>query len=69
MPNPHHQGESKGTVKGRANIKLGYVLGPEILAALADPKTIEIMLNLDGKSEYPLHLALPRLSAYIYGFA
>jgi len=50
MPNLH-QDESKGSVKARANIKLEHDLDPEILA-LADPKTIEIMLNSDGKSDY-----------------
>ena len=50
MPNLH-QDESKSSVKARANIKLEHDLGPEILA-LADPKTIEIMLNSDGKSDY-----------------
>ena len=60
MPNLHHQDESKGSVKARANIKLERDLGPEILAALADPKTIEIMLNSDGKNDYPLNQALLR---------
>jgi hypothetical protein len=50
MPNLH-QDESKSSVKTRANIKLEHDLGPEILA-LADSKTIEIMLNSDGKSDY-----------------
>jgi len=50
MPNLH-QDESKTSVKARANIKLEHDLGPEILA-LADSKTIEIMLNSDGKSDY-----------------
>ena len=50
MPNLH-QDESKSSVKARANIKLEHDLGPEILA-LADSKTIEIMLNSDGKSDY-----------------
>jgi hypothetical protein len=60
MPNLH-QDESKGSVKARANIKLEHDLGPEILA-LADPKTIEIMLNLDGKNDYPLYLTILWLS-------
>jgi len=55
MPNLHHQCESKGTVKARVNIKLKYVLGPEILVALADPNAIEIMPNSDVKSDYPLN--------------
>jgi hypothetical protein len=50
MPNLH-QDESKSSVKARANIKLEHDLGPEILA-LADSKTIEIMLNSDGISDY-----------------
>jgi type IV secretion system protein TrbB len=37
------------SVKERAKLKIERDLGPEILAALADPKTIEIMLNADGK--------------------
>ena len=60
MPNLHHQDKSKGSVKARVKIKLERDLGPEILAALADPKTIEIMLNSDGKSDYPLNQALLR---------
>ena len=51
MPNLH-QDESKSSVKARARIKLERDFGPEILAALADSKTIEIMLNSDGKSDY-----------------
>jgi len=38
MPNLHHQDKSKGSVKACVNIKLKRDLGPEILAALADPK-------------------------------
>jgi type IV secretion system protein TrbB len=50
MPNVHHQDEqAQDSVKARAKIKLERDLGPEILAALADPKTVEIMLNSDGK--------------------
>ena len=60
MPKLHHQDKSNGPVKARAKIKLERDLGPEILAALADPKTIEIMLNSDGKSDYPLNQALLR---------
>jgi type IV secretion system protein TrbB len=37
------------TVKNRAIEKLRRDLGAEIEAALADPKTVEIMLNADGK--------------------
>jgi len=71
MPNLHHQDKSEGSVKACVNIKLKRDLGPEILAALADQKTIEIMLNSGGKNDYPLHLPLLWLStrfAYIYEF-
>ena len=37
------------SVKARAKIKLERDLGPVIMGALADPKTVEIMLNSDGK--------------------
>lgn len=37
------------TVKERAKIKLARDLGSLILDALHDPKTVEIMLNADGK--------------------
>ncbi|NOT13947.1 MAG: hypothetical protein HOP23_19380 [Methylococcaceae bacterium] len=60
MPNLHHHDKSKGSAKARDKIKLEHDLGPEILAALADPKTIEIMLNPDSKSDYPLNQALLR---------
>ena len=59
MPNLH-QNKSNDPVKGSAKIKLERDLGPEILAAFADPKTIEIMLNSDGKSDYPLNQVLLR---------
>jgi type IV secretion system protein VirB11 len=50
MPNVHHQDDQvQDSVKARAKIKLERDLGPEIMAALADPKTVEIMLNSDGK--------------------
>lgn len=49
MPNIHQQDEVMDSVKARAKIKLERDLGPEIMAALADPKTVEIMLNSDGK--------------------
>ena len=49
MPNLHQQDEVMDSVKARAKIKLERDLGPEIMAALADPKTVEIMLNSDGK--------------------
>ena len=50
MPNVHHQDEQvQDSVKARAKIKLERDLGPDIMAALADPKTVEIMLNSDGK--------------------
>lgn len=37
------------SVNGRAKKKLEKDMGPEFLAALNDPRTIEIMLNPDGK--------------------
>jgi P-type conjugative transfer ATPase TrbB len=50
MPNITHQEDPyQDSVKARAKIKLERDLGPEIMAALADPKTVEIMLNSDGK--------------------
>ena len=49
MPNVNHQDDQmQDSVKARAKIKLERDLGPEIMAALADPKTVEIMLNSDG---------------------
>ena len=60
MPKLHHQDKSKDSVIARAKIKLERDLDPEILAALADPKTIEIMLNSDSKNDYPLNQALLR---------
>jgi len=41
--------EEHATVKTRAKEKLRRDLGPIIEMALADPKTVEIMLNADGK--------------------
>ena len=70
MPNLH-QNKSNDPAKGSAKIKLERDLGPEILAALANQKTIEIMPNSGGKNDYPLHLTLLWLStrfAYIYDF-
>ena len=50
MPNVTHQDDQvQDSVKARAKIKLERDLGPDIMAALADPKTVEIMLNSDGK--------------------
>jgi len=64
MPKPHHQNKSICSVKARAKIKLERNLGPKILAALANPKTIEIMLYSDGKSDYVCCLHnLPEYSA------
>jgi Flp pilus assembly CpaF family ATPase len=37
------------SIKERAKRKLERDMGPEFLAALNDPKTVEIMLNADGK--------------------
>ena len=39
----------ENSVGDRAKIKLERDLGPLILDALADPKTVELMLNPDGK--------------------
>ena len=50
MPNAYQQDDQvMDSVKARAKIKLERDLGPDIMAALADPKTVEIMLNADGK--------------------
>ena len=50
MPTTSPQDEQLlDSVKERAKLKIERDLGPDILAALADPKTIEIMLNADGK--------------------
>ena len=43
------QKPEQNTIKDRAKRKLERDMGPELLAALADPKTVEIMLNADGK--------------------
>ena len=46
----HHQEDSSCvTIKERAKTKLVRDLGPLIIDALNDPKTVEIMLNADGK--------------------
>lgn len=37
------------SIKERAKRKLERDMGPEFIAALNDPKTVEIMLNADGK--------------------
>src|SRR6476469_462814 len=37
------------TIKERARRKLERDMGPLLLAALNDPKTVEIMLNADGR--------------------
>lgn len=41
--------EANSSIKERAKIKLQRDMGPELLAALNDPKTVEMMLNADGK--------------------
>jgi type IV secretion system protein TrbB len=46
---PQQNEQSLDSVKERAKLKIERDLGPDLLAALADPKTIEIMLNADGK--------------------
>ena len=43
------QKPEQNTIKDRAKRKLERDMGPELLAALHDPKTVEIMLNADGK--------------------
>jgi len=45
----HLDDQVQDSVKARAKIKLARDLGPVIMGALADPKTVEIMLNSDGK--------------------
>lgn len=45
----HHDEPSLSTVKERAKTKLIRDLGPLIIDALNDPKTVEVMLNADGK--------------------
>lgn len=47
MPNSNTQ-SPPDSVKERAKIKLTRDLGPLIIDALHDPKTVEIMLNADG---------------------
>ncbi|KXU36983.1 conjugal transfer protein TrbB [Ventosimonas gracilis] len=37
------------SIKSRARLKLERDMGTDLLAALRDPKTVEIMLNADGK--------------------
>ena len=41
--------EVNSSIKERAKIKLERDMGPELLSALNDPKTVEMMLNADGK--------------------
>jgi len=41
--------EEYSTIKARAKKKLERDMGPELLTALNDPKTVEVMLNADGK--------------------
>jgi type IV secretion system protein VirB11 len=40
--------DSVATIRTRAKERLMRDMGPELLAALADPRTVEIMLNADG---------------------
>lgn len=44
-----HETHLHESVSDRAKVKLERDLGPIILSALADPKTVEVMLNADGK--------------------
>jgi hypothetical protein len=48
-PLDYQDDQVQDSVKVRAKIKLERDLGPVIMGALADPKTVEIMLNADGK--------------------
>ena len=43
------QGEGLILINSRAKVKLERDLGPDFLAALHDPRTIELMLNADGR--------------------
>lgn len=43
------QKEMTGSIKDRAKRKLERDIGPELLQAFNDPKTVELMLNADGK--------------------
>jgi len=43
------QNPDANTVKERAKKKLERDMGPELLTVLNDPRTVEIMLNADGK--------------------
>jgi type IV secretion system protein VirB11 len=42
-------GDEISSLKQRALVKLERDLGPLILAALADPKTVEVLCNADGR--------------------
>ena len=44
-----HEQNLHESVSDRAKVKLERDLGPIILSALADPRTVEVMLNADGK--------------------
>jgi len=48
MDNPDNK-DKYGSINDRAKRKLERDMGPDLLAALHDPKTVEIMLNADGK--------------------
>ncbi len=41
--------EVLSSLRDRARVKLERELGPELIAALHDPRTVEIMLNADGR--------------------
>lgn len=43
------EAEDFSTLKDRAKKKLERDMGPLLLAALHDPKTVEVMLNADGR--------------------
>lgn len=43
------QKQEPSTIRERAKRKLERDMGPQLLAVLHDPKTVEVMLNADGK--------------------
>ena len=49
MLTTHMSQEALNTIKERAKRKLERDMGPEFLAALNHPRTVEIMLNADGR--------------------
>lgn len=49
MQHKDRGGDEISSLKQRALVKLERDLGPLILAALADPKTVEVLCNADGR--------------------